>query len=91
MCSTKRVLPQPVGPFSITASRRAWHCSKIATSSPDGQVVRLARPACGAQRRVRSAAMPAFTHWRRAAAAAALGFWLVVHLEARRVAEEVDR
>src|SRR5690606_1291939 len=28
MCSTNRVLPQPVGPLSITASRRAWHCSK---------------------------------------------------------------
>ena len=37
MCSTKRVLPHPVGPFSITASRRAWQRSNSATSSPDAR------------------------------------------------------
>ena len=33
MCSTKRVLPHPVGPLSMTASARACACSKISTSS----------------------------------------------------------
>ena len=37
MYSTKRVLPQPVGPFSMTASWRAWHCSNSATSPPLGR------------------------------------------------------
>src|SRR5690554_6483735 len=36
MCSTKRVLPQPVGPLSMTARPRAWHCSNSATSLPVG-------------------------------------------------------
>ena len=47
MCSTKRVLPQPVGPLSMTARLRAWHCSKTATSSPGRQVERLLQPGGG--------------------------------------------
>ena len=54
MCSTKRVLPQPVGPLSITGSPRAWHCSKISHLVARRHVVRLlARPAHAGVVRVR--------------------------------------
>src|SRR5450830_231289 len=36
MCSTKRVLPQPVGPLSSTGRRQAAAASKAFTSSPTG-------------------------------------------------------
>jgi hypothetical protein len=37
MCSTKRVLPQPVGPFNITGSRAAFAASNISTSPATGR------------------------------------------------------
>ncbi len=36
MCSTKRVLPQPVGPLSITGSRPCHAAANTASSSPVG-------------------------------------------------------
>src|SRR5690625_7228405 len=37
MCSTRRVLPQPVGPLSSTARPSSWHCSNSVTSLPTGR------------------------------------------------------
>ena len=40
MCSMKRVLPQPVGPFSITGRRRTWHRLEHVDLVADSQVIR---------------------------------------------------
>ena len=37
MYSTKRVLPEPVGPFSMTGNRLAYAASNSATSAPTGK------------------------------------------------------
>jgi len=37
MCSTNRVLPQPVGPLSMTGNPRAWQVAKRLTSEADGK------------------------------------------------------
>ena len=36
MCSTNRVLPQPVGPLRSTGTRAEYAASKSAISSPTG-------------------------------------------------------
>ena len=43
MCSTKRVLPQPVGPLSITGRRALYAGFEELDLVPEGQVVRLLR------------------------------------------------